>query len=156
MAINSEGGRTHDGVEACAGRVRGEIDALLAALPTAAAPRAPLPTDDSAVRLSLIGHSLGGLVCRAVAARYFEATAATASAAAVHPAAPPAAWPPRRALELDTLVTIATPHLGARRPPPIAAAPRVAGAADASAAHALLAALFGRTGRELLLLDRGN
>ena len=79
----NHGGRTHGGIQECARRLWCDL-------------QAKLESSHAIQRISMIGHSMGGLLCRAVAARLY-ATKHLSSRIA-----------------FDTLICIASPHLGCR------------------------------------------
>ena len=86
----NEGRRTHHGIEKCGDRLWAELRTKLLSM---SADRG------RSVRVSFVGHSMGGLILRVVATRLHE-------------------WrlesPARRSTVLDTYLMVATPHLGCR------------------------------------------
>jgi hypothetical protein len=132
----SEKGATYEGVDACGRRLAAEIEGLTAAHP-------------SLRRISVVGHSMGGLVARFALGALFEDESRTvAGLAPCH------------------FVSLATPHLGcAADPASPACVPMLAWGAAAPAAGPGLgrllaalaapvsAALFSRTGRQFFLAD---
>jgi hypothetical protein len=132
----SERGATYEGVDACGRRLATEIEGLAAAHP-------------SLRRLSVVGHSMGGLVARFALGALFEPERATVAG-----------------LALCHFVSLATPHLGcAADPASPACVPMLAWGAAAPAAGPGLgrllaalaapvsAALFSRTGRQFFFAD---
>ena len=83
----NQGSKTHDGVECCAERYWAALQVKLGEIANKAS---------KTLRISMVGHSFGGLVLRSVASRLF------------------ATQPFGKPLKLDTLVCIASPHLGCR------------------------------------------
>ncbi|KAL1526252.1 hypothetical protein AB1Y20_014972 [Prymnesium parvum] len=86
----NEGSATHHGVIQCAARLWEALEPKLSS---------QLELHKGDVRLSFVGHSLGGLILRVVAARLYEWRAGS---------------PARLRVLLDTFMSIATPHLGCR------------------------------------------
>jgi hypothetical protein len=111
---------THDGIDVCGARLADEIEALLQ--------MHSLPTG---TRLSLLGHSLGGLITRHAIGVLFERGILTSR---VRPAA---------------FITFASPHLGAY------CAPRSV-VRDGLASLYCSRYLLGRTGAQLALEDSGG
>ena len=82
-------GKTHTGVEQCAERYWAALQVKLAAILGGNEATGPL-------RISMVGHSMGGLVLPSVASRLFATSLFS------------------KRVKLDTLVCIASPHLGCR------------------------------------------
>ena len=86
----NRGGRMRDGIEACAGRLWSELLPLL---------KSKIALHDLIIRVSFVGHSLGGLILRALAGRLFV-------------------WCTDHGLgdrfAFDAYISIAVPHLGVR------------------------------------------
>ena len=81
-------GRTHDGIKCCADLYWAELRPFLENICKDCASSSPL-------RVSFVGHSLGGLILRAVAAKLLDCEL-------------------QSCCTLDTMICIATPHLGCR------------------------------------------
>jgi nicotinate-nucleotide adenylyltransferase len=86
----NQGSKTHDGVECCAERYWAALQVKLGEILILA------NKASETLRISMVGHSFGGLVLRSVASRLF------------------ATQPFGERMKLDTLVCIASPHLGCR------------------------------------------
>ena len=162
---------TFEGVDVCGARVAAEVRCAVAAV-QAARDAAGAPRLD---RVSVVGHSMGGLVARAAVAHLLEpspgsgggggggARAGTAAAAAATAAAasPPSPAPTLAGLRPVSFITIATPHAGCTGSPASAAAvPLVRWLKPPGALGAALdrpvAAAMGRTGLQFFLRDWGG
>jgi pimeloyl-ACP methyl ester carboxylesterase len=127
----SEYAATYEGIDVCGRRLAEEVRGLAAAVP-------------SLRRVSFLGHSMGGLVARWAAGALFDPGAATL--AGLSPA---------------HFVSMATPHLGCQTVVGPAQVPLLAWSARLPGVGSIMKALappfsavaFGRTGRQLFLMD---
>jgi hypothetical protein len=83
--------KTHSGLTKCSDRLWRAVEAKVGAL-------LAVPGRTQPLIISLVGHSFGGLMCRSVATRLHASP-----------------WFVQKRIELQTLVCLASPHLGCRR-----------------------------------------
>jgi hypothetical protein len=135
-AASYPGLETHVGINELGRRLAAEVDQVINDRFDVADPPPPSTRKKpkEIVRLVLIGHSMGGLVCRAALPFLWDRNAVR---------------PLRPNVVFESFITISTPHLGSRRP----RGESTGAGLWRTVTHAVMGHAMGQSGRELMFAD---